>query len=121
MIFGLFSVGREQHSCNQRVWFAVPAIILMLIWILSGFFVRQYVENVISPKEYSGLCTLSKKTLFLRKVGWGALLVSTVIWSIGVVNPLSDRLYIGGMILCLLCLIFGFRNIVRGTRLDDKQ
>lgn len=105
LIYILLTVGWDQPTGDQRVWFAAPAIILLLIWVLSGFFVRQYVENLLSSKEYFGPRKCSTKTLILRGTGWGMLLIAIGIWSYGAVRPLGNKFYIWGMLLCLVCFL----------------
>lgn len=120
LIYFLFSMGWNRPTGELRIWFAAPGIILFLIWILSGFFVRQYVDAVLA-KNNDTTSMPQLKTTIQRCIGGILITTSIIVWVYGVIHPLSKDTFIYGLLTCLGLLIFGMRLAVKGTRLDDRN
>jgi len=95
------------------MWFVAPAVIILFILLFSGFMVRKYVENILKSTRSPIKPQVAKKKTQVRLIGWILLIIALSIWTYGVVNPLDDKLYIWGIVICLYCLIFGLYNIAK--------
>jgi hypothetical protein len=117
----LLATGWERPTGDERVWFAAPAIILLLVLLAWGFIVRQYVEKVLGPGRARETVGGGARRMWMRVLGLLLLAIAVAVWLYGVYHPLGGKTFIYGLLVCLGCLISGLRIVAYGTRIDDIE
>lgn len=102
-IIMLIFIGRKQTG-DHSFWFYTPAVLLLFYGFISGFIMRNYVDNHINPKKSSKPTQKPIVPLWRRIVGWILIILSTSIWTYGIFYPFIGSMYI----VILTVLMFGF-------------
>lgn len=119
IVYLLLFVGGSQANKEIMWWFVVPSLALLVILVLSGLFINQYAQNVITGS--SPTPEQSRRTLRYRILGWLLLIGSSCIWVYGVTHSMGETLQTLGIIVCLVLLLCGLLNVIRGTRVDSIE
>jgi hypothetical protein len=107
-----FSLG----SGDLRVWAVAPFVFLALGFLLSGFFLRRYVEDRIRGAIARDRVSPSTR---VRIAGAFLSTVGVAIWVYGIVHPISGTPFIVALIVSLYCMLFGFPYLIAGKKIGD--
>jgi hypothetical protein len=115
LYFG-FIYSYNLENANIRVWVVAPLIILLLVWLMSGFFIRKYVLDVTNVNSSPHSTNPNMKLRFI-----GAIIFCTGlgVWLYGRFSPFSESIFIWALIFSLLCMIFGGLYLVTGKRISE--
>ena len=102
---------------DMRVWAVTPFIFLLLSWLMSGFFVRKYVANVVSENRFR----LSKARLKIRIFGTVLFGLGLSIWLYGNFHPFNDRIFIWALLFSVICMVLGVPYMFTGRKMSEAD
>lgn len=125
LYFG-FTYSWNIQNPDMRIWIFAPFLVLSLVWLLSGFFVRTYVLEVIGKIDYSSQTYYSKKPkpkpkIKIRFVGAILSFIGLGIWFYGAFSPFSGNTYICALMFSLICMLFGAIYLMTGRKVSDAD
>lgn len=115
LYFG-FTYSFNLESPRMRVWVVAPFIVLLLFWLISGYFIRQYVLDSTSRSHH---LIKSGPRMKLRFIGAILTCTGLSVWLYGTFSPFSEGVFIWALIFSLVCLILGLPYLVTGRKIGE--
>lgn len=115
LYFG-FTYSFSLESPSLRVWVAAPFIVLLLLWLISGYFIRKYVLD--STNRNLHLIKPGPR-MKLRFIGAILTCIGLSVWLYGRFAPFSENVFIWALIFSLVCLILGLPYLVTGRKIGE--
>jgi hypothetical protein len=113
LYFG-FTYSFNLETPGMRVWVVAPFIVLLLFWLISGYFIRKFVLDSTSRSLHP---IKSGPRLKLRLIGAILTCTGLSVWLYGRFVPFTDDLFIWALMFSLVCLILGLPYLVTGKKI----